>query len=74
MLCPCSTAVLNCIQVKLQAFTIQLFFFFFILFFSFAAQAPDATTGSLALQDNEAKPEGQTASEVGPADDKPRKP
>lgn len=42
-------------QVRLQASTIHLFF---------AAQAPDATTASLALQDNTAKPEG----EVCPAD------
>lgn len=55
MLSPCSTAVLNCMQVRPQASTIHL---------SFAAQAPDATTASLALQDNTAKPEG----EVCPAD------
>lgn len=42
-------------QVKLQVSTVHLYF---------AAQAPDATTASLALQDNKAKPECQKASEV----------
>ena len=47
-------------QVELQASTIHLFG---------AAQAPDATKASLALQDNRATTEGRRASEGSRAED-----
>lgn len=42
----CGSAVFNGVRAKLQVSTVHLFF---------AAQAPDATTASLALEDNKAE-------------------